>query len=77
MILYKYIIEFMDNYGISADVEVLMQDETNRKCNDCESKNPKWISTNNAVFLCLKCAGSHRSLGNTVSIIKSIGMDPL
>jgi len=52
-----------------------MQDEENQKCFDCNQPNPKWASLNNAVFVCLKCAGIHRGFGINVSFIRSLTID--
>jgi hypothetical protein len=39
------------------------------------NSNPKWASLNNAIFVCLKCAGLHRSFGINVSFIRSLTID--
>ena len=44
-------------------------------CFDCGSPNATWGSVNNGIFLCLNCAGIHRSLGVQISYIKSLSMD--
>ena len=49
--------------------------EGNNKCFDCGAENPKWASINNGIFLCLKCAGVHRSFGLQISIIRSLQID--
>ena len=49
--------------------------EGNNKCFDCGNENPKWASINNGIFLCLKCAGIHRSFGLQFSIIRSLQID--
>jgi hypothetical protein len=38
-------------------------------------EKPKWASLNNGAFLCLKCAGVHRSLGVDISTIRSLQID--
>jgi len=60
----------------NSEIETLMKINHNQKCNDCEAPS-KWVSVNNAVFLCIKCAGVHRTLGSHISIIKSHNMDIL
>ena len=50
-------------------------DPENRFCADCHSKNPRWASTNLGVFICIKCAGIHRSIGTHVTKVKSISLD--
>jgi len=53
----------------------LLQNEANNKCFDCNEINPKWVSINNGIFLCVKCSTIHRTLGNKISFIKSMTMD--
>lgn len=36
---------------------------------------PSWASTNLGIFICLRCAGIHRSLGSHISFVRSITMD--
>ena len=38
-------------------------------------KSNSWASTNNGIFLCLKCSGIHRTLGANYSFIRSINLD--
>eukprot|EP00026_Physarum_polycephalum_P013411 Phypoly_transcript_13807.p1 GENE.Phypoly_transcript_13807~~Phypoly_transcript_13807.p1 ORF type:complete len:260 (+),score=28.00 Phypoly_transcript_13807:54-782(+) len=47
----------------------------NNVCADCSAKDPKWVSINIGVFLCIQCAGVHRHLGTHVSQMRSIHMD--
>jgi Putative GTPase activating protein for Arf len=47
----------------------------NNECFECHNKNSEWCSVNNGIFLCLQCAGVHRSLGVHISFIRSISMD--
>ena len=60
-----------------ADPELAMiiNIEENKVCNDCEKKNPRWCSINNAVFLCPSCVRKHRKFNPNVSTIKSIEGD--
>jgi len=44
-------------------------------CFDCRENNPQWASVSNGIFLCLSCAGTHRSLGVHLSFVRSITMD--
>ena len=45
------------------------------KCADCNADNPTWISHNWIVLVCIDCSGIHRSLGNSISKIKSLRLD--
>lgn len=55
--------------------EQLRKDNTNRCCGDCGEADPKWISINLGLLLCIECAGLHRSLGVHVSKVRSLTMD--
>eukprot|EP00727_Mastigamoeba_balamuthi_P001809 m51a1_g11625 putative protein cbg18321 (111) ;mRNA; f:40246-40945 len=55
--------------------EMMVADEQNRFCADCHAKTPRWASTNLGVFICIKCAGIHRSMGTHISKVKSISLD--
>ena len=57
------------------DIPEILSLPGNSNCCDCNSVNPKWASLNNGVFLCLKCAGIHRSLGVDISTIRSLQID--
>ena len=57
------------------DIPEILSLPGNSNCCDCNSLNPKWASLNNGVFLCLKCAGVHRSLGVDISTIRSLQID--
>jgi len=47
----------------------------NRLCCDCSMAGPTWASKNLGVFVCLDCAGVHRSLGTDVSQVRSVDLD--
>ena len=47
----------------------------NSFCFDCGANNVSFVSINNGIFLCLKCAGVHRSLGVDISTIRSLQID--
>ena len=64
----------MENYS-HPDIYDILQVEGNSECVDCGEKNPKWASVNNGVFLCLKCAGVHRSFGMSISLTRSLQID--
>ena len=62
---------------VYADPEInkILAIEGNNKCIDCGSDDPQWASMNNSVFVCLNCAGIHRSLGVEISYIRSLVID--
>ena len=49
----------------------------NGVCFECKMERPKWTSINNGIFICLVCAGQHRSFGVHVSFVRSLEMDEL
>ena len=57
------------------DIPEILSLPGNSTCCDCGMEKPKWASLNNGVFLCLKCAGIHRSLGVDISTIRSLQID--
>lgn len=54
---------------------ILLEMEGNSRCLDCGAKNPEWAAVSYGAMVCLQCAGSHRSLGVTVSTVRSVTMD--
>ena len=57
------------------DIPEILSLPGNSNCCDCNAEKPKWASLNNGVFLCLKCAGIHRSLGSEITLIRSLQID--
>jgi len=57
-----------------ADPElvIIINITENKVCNDCQKKNPRWCSINNAVLLCPSCARKHQKYNNFISKVKSL-----
>ena len=66
----------MENIDL-ADPELVMiiNITENKVCNDCQKKNPRWCSINNAVLLCPSCARKHQKYNKNISTIKSLEGD--
>jgi hypothetical protein len=52
--------------------QIIFQNEHNKYCFDCKTPFPKYISINNAIFLCKHCSELHKALGVGISFIRSI-----
>ncbi|XP_046906420.1 arf-GAP with Rho-GAP domain, ANK repeat and PH domain-containing protein 1-like isoform X2 [Hypomesus transpacificus] len=63
--------------SLSSDTVVwsVWVEESNRRCADCGAEDPDWASVNLCVVICKCCAGVHRSLGQSVSKVRSLRMD--
>ena len=59
----------------NPEISQIMSKDSNHYCVDCLSENPVFTSINNAVFLCGSCANKHRTLGQNISIVKSLMND--
>ncbi|XP_069563766.1 arf-GAP with Rho-GAP domain, ANK repeat and PH domain-containing protein 2 isoform X1 [Brachyistius frenatus] len=55
--------------------EKIWFNEANRSCADCRAPEPEWVSINLGVVICKKCAGQHRSLGPSISKVRSLKLD--
>lgn len=64
--------QFEQRIAILTD---LLKQPENKECADCGAKGPKWASWSIGVFLCINCAGIHRSLGTHISKVKSATLD--
>lgn len=56
-------------------VDKIVQIYCNSTCADCKRQRSSWASVSIGVFLCIDCAGIHRSFGTHISRIKSISLD--
>uniref|UniRef100_A0A8D3A5L7 Uncharacterized protein n=1 Tax=Scophthalmus maximus TaxID=52904 RepID=A0A8D3A5L7_SCOMX len=66
------IAETLSDYEVA---EKIWFDEANRSCADCRAPQPEWASVNLGVVICKKCAGQHRSLGPSISKVRSLKLD--
>ena len=55
-----------------SNISDILKEEGNSECCDCGAAEVKWISLNNGIFLCDKCAENHRTFGMSVSQILSL-----
>lgn len=56
-------------------LRVLCSEPANKMCADCKETGTQWTSVNLGIFLCIRCAGVHRSLGTHITKVKSTSMD--
>ena len=48
---------------------------SNKTCFDCGNMSPRWSSPYLGIFICMDCAGRHRSYGTHISYVKSVDLD--
>eukprot|EP01084_Bolivina_argentea_P056750 103812_1 len=63
------------NPQTKREFEKLLSQPANKTCIDCDTFNPQWASVNNGCFMCIKCAGNHRSMGVHITFVRSVTMD--
>uniref|UniRef100_A0A3B1KJ68 ArfGAP with RhoGAP domain, ankyrin repeat and PH domain 1 n=1 Tax=Astyanax mexicanus TaxID=7994 RepID=A0A3B1KJ68_ASTMX len=66
------IAEALSNYEVA---EKIWAEPDNQKCADCGAPKPEWAAINLCVVFCKRCAGEHRSLGPSISKVRSLKMD--
>ena len=50
-------------------IKEISNENMNKECFDCRKKDPKYISINNAIFLCEDCAQIHKNFPDNISFI--------
>lgn len=59
----------------AAVFKALKSKRDNKVCIDCPQQNPTWATIPHGSFLCLSCAGTHRSIGVHITFVRSTNMD--
>ncbi|SCU77727.1 LAME_0A02036g1_1 [Lachancea meyersii CBS 8951] len=66
----------MSSPPVRKALATLLRDPANGNCADCKTAtHPRWASWSLGVFICIRCAGFHRSLGTHISKVKSVDLD--
>jgi hypothetical protein len=65
----------MSQEQFKKQLSQLVKRPENATCVDCRLPQPTWASFNIGVFMCMSCAGHHRSLGTHISRVRSITLD--
>ncbi|KAG7296246.1 hypothetical protein JYU34_021361 [Plutella xylostella] len=53
----------------------LLKKSGNNVCADCGAEDPDWASYNLGIFICMRCASIHRSMGAHISKVKHLKLD--
>ena len=69
MQFYKKSPEANNNNEYLRMTSLIKSDLINNLCFECGSKNPQYISINNAVFICKDCIVNHLSFPHDISQI--------
>ncbi|CAD8148692.1 unnamed protein product [Paramecium octaurelia] len=54
---------------------LILKRPENLNCADCATKGPRWVSLDYGIFICMDCAGAHRTLGPSVTRVRSTNID--
>lgn len=63
---------FQEEMYRKSVVTLMNQHSDNKVCFDCGVTEPRWVSMNFGVFICIKCSGGHRRCGFRT---KSVDLD--
>lgn len=63
------------NEQLGKIFELISANPCNNRCADCDQSNPEWTSQGFGTFICLNCAGYHRSIGAHVTTVRSLTLD--
>ncbi len=61
-----------ENFFLSEIQNIISSDDENKMCFDCKFPYPKFVSINNGVFICERCAEIHKTLGTAISYVRGI-----
>jgi hypothetical protein len=68
--------------SLALEIDQLSRLPENSSCADCRAPNPRWTASLSCssppgclIFICITCAGQHRSLGVAISRVKSVDLD--
>ena len=50
-------------------IKIISNQKMNNECFDCRKSDPKYISINNAIFLCEDCAQIHETFPKNISFV--------
>ena len=59
----------------STALQAIREIPSNQFCADCKAPDPDWSSINLGIVVCIECSGIHRSLGVSVSKVRSLPLD--
>lgn len=63
------------NEQLAKIFDLIASNPNNNRCADCDAPNPEWTSQGYGTFICLKCAGYHRSMGAHITTVRSLTLD--